>query len=94
VAVAAHDGTTLCPWSNTGPWVSIAAPGSDITSTYVTHGPFTSGLAQWSGTSFAAPRVAAAIADRHAVTGSVADAVKQVLADAAARTYGPYPGLV
>lgn len=93
LAVAAHDGTQVCSWSNTGPWISMAAPGSDIVSTYVTHGEFTSGLALWSGTSFAAPRVVAAIAESHASTGSVADAVTKVRADAGARTYGPYPGL-
>jgi thermitase len=93
LAVAAHDGTEVCSWSNTGPWVSMAAPGSDIVSTYVTHGEFTTGLARWSGTSFAAPRVVAAIAESHANTGSVADAVNQVRAAAGTRSYGPYPGL-
>jgi hypothetical protein len=93
IAVAAHDGNAICAWSNTGGWITVAAPGSDITSTYVNYGAFTSGLARWSGTSFAAPRVAAAIADRHATAGSVAAAVKEVLADAATHHYGPYPGL-
>ena len=69
VAVAAHDGSDVCSWSNTGPWVSLAAPGSDITSTYVTQWEFTAGWAQWSGTSFAAPYVAAAIADRRGTAG-------------------------
>ena len=91
--MAAHDGAAVCGWSNTGAWVSMAAPGSDITSTYVTHGEFTSGVARWSGTSFAAPRVAAEIAERHAAAGTVADAVRQVRAEASTRSYGPYPGL-
>jgi thermitase len=94
VAVAAHNGTALCGWSNTGSWISIAAPGENITSTYVIQDGFPNGVAQWSGTSFAAPRVAAAIAQRHAITGSAIDALKNVLADAAVHRYGPYPGLV
>jgi hypothetical protein len=93
IAVAAHDGNAVCPWSNTGSWISIAAPGSEITSTYVNHGAFTDGLAQWSGTSFAAPRVAAAIAEGHAATGSVTGSARNVLTDAAAHPYGRYPGL-
>jgi len=93
LAVAAHDGSQVCDWSNTGSWISMAAPGSDITSTYVIYNEFTDGVAQWSGTSFAAPYVVAAIAESHATAGSVADAVKQVRADAATRSYGPYPGL-
>jgi hypothetical protein len=93
LAVAAHDGSQVCSWSNTGPWISMAALGSDIVSTYVTHGEFTRGLARWSGTSFAAPRVVAAIAESHLTAGTVADAVRQVRADAGARSYGPYPGL-
>jgi subtilisin family serine protease len=93
LAVAAHDGSSVCDWSNTGAWVSLAAPGSDITSTYVTQGEFTNGVARWSGTSFAAPRVAAAIAECHADAGTVAGAVAQVRADAGARSFGPYPGL-
>jgi hypothetical protein len=93
LAVAAHDGAAVCGWSNTGSWVSMAAPGANITSTYVTHGEFTSGVARWSGTSFAAPRVAAAIAEQHPVAGTVAGAVRQVRKDASTRSYGPYPGL-
>lgn len=93
LAVAAHDGSALCPWSNTGPWVSLAAPGADITSTYVTYGEFTEGFARWSGTSFAAPRVVAAIARRHAGTGSVSGAVKLVRQDAAARPLDGCPAI-
>jgi hypothetical protein len=93
LAVAAHDGSSVCDWSNTGDWVSLAAPGSDITSTYVTQGEFTSGVARWSGTSFAAPRVAAAIAEHHTSAGTVVGAVAQVRADASTRSFGPYPGL-
>jgi thermitase len=93
VAVAAHDGSALCEWSNRGPWVGLAAPGSDIVSTYVTHADFPTGFATWSGTSFAAPYVAAAIAARHAPGEPIASAVEEVRQTAAARSYGGYPGL-
>lgn len=93
LAVAAHDGSAVCSWSNTGPWVSLAAPGADIISTYVTLGAFTAGVAQWSGTSFAAPRVVAAIAEHHATTGSATEAVKLVRQEATAYQFGGYPGL-
>jgi len=75
VAVAALDTRTEpiapAPFTNRGEWVDVCAPGVDIHSTYVKHIwpaqgseqplPF-SGYAKWSGTSFAAPQVAAAIA--------------------------------
>jgi hypothetical protein len=93
LAVAAHDGTNLCGWSNTGPWVSVAAPGSQIISMYVTEGVFTTGWAQWSGTSFAAPYVVGALAERHPAAGSIVAAAKQLCQDAATRTYSSYPGL-
>ena len=77
-------GATFCgerAWfSNFGPWVRASAPGVDIVSTFFTHdGPAVSvggydpdeyrGWAEWSGTSFAAPQVAAAIAKRMGATG-------------------------
>jgi thermitase len=94
LAVAAHDGTEVCSWSNTGPWVDLTAPGSDITSTYVTHTDFPTGFAQWSGTSFAAPYVAAHVAARHQAGGTVADAAELVLKEAAGQAFNGYPGLV
>jgi thermitase len=93
LAVAAHDGARLCAWSNTGPWVDVAAPGADITSTYVSHDGFPTGFARWSGTSFAAPYVAAAIAQSHRTTGSVVGAAQRVKDAAAGQSYGGYPGL-
>ena len=93
VAVAAHDATGLCPWSNTGPWVTLAAPGQDVTSTFVHTSGFDSGWASWSGTSFAAPYVVAAIAERIDSQHTVRAATARVRADAAAHTFGPYPGL-
>jgi subtilisin family serine protease len=91
-AVAAHDGAQICDWSNAGGWVTLAAPGQDIESTYITHEEFPSGWAQWSGTSFATPRVAAEVAARVAAGARPADALAQVVASASG-TYGGYPGI-
>jgi len=94
LAVAAHDGNGVCTWSNTGPWVTLAAPGQDVTSTYIVHSPgFDSGWAKWSGTSFATPYVVAAIADQLASSGSVTAAADQVRKNATQQTYSNYPGL-
>jgi|HubBroStandDraft_1064217.scaffolds.fasta_scaffold15188_3 thermitase len=93
VAVAAHNGSQVCTWSNTGPWVTLTAPGSDIVSTYVTHASFPSGFARWSGTSFAAPFVVAAIAASRAGVETIAEAVAAVREQAAARSFSGYPGI-
>jgi thermitase len=82
-AVAAHDGGKLCEWSNTGAWVSMLAPGQDVTSTYIHHDEFASGWATWSGTSFAAPAVAAAVAEELRRDGSPVAALARVRARAA-----------
>ncbi|WP_436492661.1 S8 family peptidase [Actinokineospora sp. HUAS TT18] len=52
------------PFSGRGPWVDTTAPGVDIVSSHVRLTPTsrTYGAARWSGTSFAAPRVAATLA--------------------------------
>jgi hypothetical protein len=76
VAVAGLD-ADLAPgeWSNRGDWVTCSTVGEGVVSTYVTGrhpGDGTSGPVQfgpdawasWTGTSFAAPQVAAAVADR------------------------------
>jgi hypothetical protein len=81
-AVAAHDGDKLCEWSNTGTWVSLLAPGQDVTSTYINHDDFASGWAVWSGTSFAAPAVAAAVAEEQLRDGSATAALARVRAKA------------
>ena len=59
VAVASTDAEAggISPFSNTGPWVDIAAPGQDVLST-----ASGGGYGQFSGTSFAAPLVAATAA--------------------------------
>ena len=93
VAVAAHDGSGLCDWSNAGDWVTVTAPGADITSTFVKHDQFPTGWALWSGTSFATPHVVALLAEQAAKSGSTDVALKTVLAAAAGRDFGGYPGL-
>ncbi|PRY43346.1 S8 family peptidase [Umezawaea tangerina] len=52
-------------FSNRGSWVDAVAPGVDVVSSHVRLGPVTRdyGYARWSGTSFAAPRVAARVAE-------------------------------
>jgi len=92
VSVAAHDGSQLCSWSNRGPWVDLAAPGSDIVSTYVNHPEFPTGFACWSGTSFAAPFVVAALAESYATSGTVESAVEKVRAEAT-ESFSGCPGL-
>lgn len=73
IAVAAYDSRTEEPaeFSNFGTWVDVSAPGVDLRSCFVdgtrenTSGEVTfDGWATWSGTSFAAPLVAAEIARR------------------------------
>jgi len=93
VAVAAHDGKSVCDWSNSGEWVTLAAPGSDVTSTFVRHDLFPSGWALWSGTSFATPYVVASLADRLAKGDTVDAALASVLATAQKTTIDGYPGL-
>ncbi|HLU33201.1 MAG TPA: S8/S53 family peptidase [Natronosporangium sp.] len=91
-AVAAHDGWEVCEWSNAGPWITLAAPGQDVRSTYINHPEFPSGWAQWSGTSFAAPRVVAEVAKRIGQETSALAALQQVVASASV-SFGGYPGL-
>jgi hypothetical protein len=79
----------LAPFSNYGPWVTVSAHGTDVLSTFLTFGEGRGrfkGWATWSGTSFAAPRVAGAIAARMTENGvkvrSAWDARRLLLADA------------
>lgn len=72
VAVGAVDEErkSLAPWSNRGSWLDLAAPGTELVSTYIEgclrppDGEWTAfdGWAKWSGTSFATAVVAGAIA--------------------------------
>ncbi len=70
---ATHPDGRLAAFSNHGPWVDAAAVGVDVVSSYVRLRPARNdtapgtetrsyGFARWSGTSFAAPRVAAEVA--------------------------------
>ena len=93
VAVAAHDGSALCSWSNTGPWVTLAAPGADVVSTYIHHPQFQSGWAVWSGTSFATPHVVAGIARAAEQSTGVLAGVKQLTATAS-RIPGGYAAVL
>ena len=80
IGVGALDCAGRAWFSNFGPWVDAAAPAVDVVSTFF-DGDFAAdmvgghdpdrfrGFARWSGTSFAAPKVAAAIADHMARTG-------------------------
>ena len=72
VGVGALDQARRAGFSNFGPWVDACASGVDVVSTFFTDFDDSApgrglvnryrGWASWSGTSFAAPRVAAAIA--------------------------------
>jgi subtilisin family serine protease len=92
VAVASLDakGTDRAAFSNYGWWVDACTIGQDVVSSFFnfdgtvgsspTLQDFT-GYAKWSGTSFAAPRVAAAIAARAAANGIPAAAAAAELLD-------------
>lgn len=83
IAVGALDQAGRAAFSNFGSWVDACAPGVDVVSTFFTD--FTDrradgttvdpydGWARWSGTSFAAPKVAAVIAQEMYVHGGTAD---------------------
>jgi subtilisin family serine protease len=72
-------------FSNFGPWVDACAEGERLLSTFATgtvmtdsdgdgrHDEFPEPYAHWSGTSFAAPQVSAAIAARMSATGESAE---------------------
>jgi hypothetical protein len=98
------EGAVAAGFSNFGEWVDVWAPGVDLVSTYP-HGHWVSaeedvefvGGARWSGTSFAAPLVAAAVAQAFADAvasglGATARAAAYVLLGAL--PYEPGLGLV
>ena len=94
VAVGALDMTTgaarRADFSNYGHWVDLYAPGTAVHSTYLDgsyqepgkHLAHLAGWAKWSGTSFAAPQVAAEIAKRVRDGVTAWQAMHQVLAEA------------
>ncbi len=102
IAVAALDGGDRAWFSDYGPWVNACAPGVGVTSCFVRFdGPRPKargvdpddfrGYATWSGTSFAAPAVAGAIAGLAAKEDlPAAEAAAKVLDPAGARRL---PGL-
>ncbi len=84
VGATDQSGTRRPAFSNFGPWVQVSAPGEDLVNaygegTYVCNEGSSkgqkrrfTGLASWSGTSFAAPMVAGMIAARMSGTGASA----------------------
>jgi hypothetical protein len=94
VTVASHDkNDARSEFSNYGPWITCSAVGQDVESTFLRvdmeleDAPdepkqnFANAWATWSGTSFAAPKVAAAICGRIAAGAPTAkDALREVLA--------------
>jgi hypothetical protein len=93
VMIWSHEGSKA--FTNNGSWVTCAAVGQHVQSTFMPVGDvqceddltspkkqrqFTDAWATWSGTSFAAPKVSAAIAARVSATSTPADAWNQLKA--------------
>jgi subtilisin family serine protease len=103
IAVGALGPDGPAPFTNFGPWVDACAPGVDIVSTFYDlsadaefDGGDFNGWASWSGTSFSAPIVAAAIAWEwmcRANDGRVGDAASWLL-DRPAHFRYPWLGTV
>lgn len=105
VAALDHTGSDRAWFSNYGWWVDACTAGEHVTSSFVHFdGPrppmdgvdpdlFT-GYASWSGTSFAAPRVAGAIAQHAATEGMPAAAAADEILDTADGTTLPDLGVV
>lgn len=98
ISVGALDATgTPASFTNYGPWVRACAKGVDIVSTFLIDdgkdadsrpsdsnlADFTSGWATWSGTSFAAPIVAAAIAKEITTANDTANGAWQKVVQSA-----------
>lgn len=79
---------TLALYSNTAPFVTLAAPGSSITSAYPG-----GAVVEWHGTSMAAPHVAGAFAlMRQAAPGLGVSDIVDILRSTAKSFDDPYPG--
>ncbi|NHC46194.1 S8 family peptidase [Motilibacter aurantiacus] len=99
LGVGALDGDRPAPFSNSGPWVDAWAPGTRVPTTFVTRRDDSElprldidekcldGYVEWSGTSFAAPHVAAHIA----VARQAGRSPAQARAEALARFGEPQP---
>lgn len=98
VAALDADGSDRAAFSNYGPWVDACARGEDVHSSFVVFdGPKPAtrgndpdrfrGFARWSGTSFATPAVAGAIAAASDAQGvPAAEAARELLGPDAARS--------
>jgi hypothetical protein len=105
IAVAALDGPERAWFSDYGWWVDACAPGVDVTSCFVSFdGPLPrvrgidpddfAGYASWSGTSFAAPAVAGAIAGLAAAEDLPASTAAERILDPAHRRTLPDLGVI
>jgi subtilisin family serine protease len=89
VGAVERDGKTKARFSNFGKWVDACAVGVDVHSAYVRfhetgtdpnrHNEDFKGFARWSGTSFAAPQVAGAVAARVTPTHRGRDVATQLV---------------
>jgi len=96
VAVGAlePDGTRRAEFSNHGWWVDACTVGANVCGPFINDGHEFFGFAEWSGTSFAAPRVAGAIAGFAASKHLSAIEAAEALLDPASRQCHPDFGVV
>ena len=106
IGVAALGPTGPAEWSNYGPWVDACAPGTDLVSSFFANFdgdlPRINGIdsddfdewATWSGTSFAAPVVVAALAREMVTTGCTAEEAVDRVVRAPHLARLPYMGTV
>jgi subtilisin family serine protease len=96
VAVGAleGDGERPAEFSNHGWWVDASTVGANVSGPFLNDGRDFFGFAQWSGTSFAAPRVAGAIAGFAASKHLSALEAAESLLDPASRPRHPDFGVV
>lgn len=96
VAVGAlePDGTRRAEFSNHGWWVDACSVGANVCGPFINDGHEFFGFAEWSGTSFAAPRVAGAIAGFAASKHLSAIEAAETLLDSGSRQCHPDFGVV